>query len=166
MRPPWSFLVVMLLWPLAPLPAQSPTAPIIAPPPAWVKQTSLPDSVSKLRPPADQTNTPIAILKREHQVRLSPELTEIFTLSLVRVQGPQGLAAFGTIALPWNPATQSLTIHALKIHRDGQAIDILTSQRFSVIRRESNLERQALDGVLSATLQPEGLRVGIFWNWR
>lgn len=54
-----------------------------------------------------------------------------------------------------------MTIHALRIRRGGQVIDILAEgQTFSVLRREPNLESAMLDGVLTANLQPEGIQVG------
>lgn len=37
---------------------------------------------------------------------------------------------------------------------------MLASQQFTIVRREANLEKAMLDGVLTATLQPEGLQVG------
>jgi tetratricopeptide (TPR) repeat protein/transglutaminase-like putative cysteine protease len=49
----------------------------------------------------------------------------------------------------------------LHIIRGTQVIDLLDhGQAFTVLRRENNLEYSALDGVLSAAIQPEGLQVG------
>ena len=37
---------------------------------------------------------------------------------------------------------------------------MLQDQSFETLRREENLEQAMLDGVLTATLQPAGLRIG------
>lgn len=136
------------------------TAPSVAAPAAWIRPAPIPADIMRLPIPADQAKTPIAILRNDQQIRFTAEGSESYLQSIVRVQDPQGLAAFGTITLPWNPDTQSLVIHALKIYRSAQVIDVLSSQSFTVLRREANLERQALDGMLTATIQPEGLQIG------
>jgi tetratricopeptide (TPR) repeat protein len=80
---------------------------------------------------------------------------------MVRVQTPQGLTSVGTLALPWKPDSDVLTVHYLHILRGDQTIDVLNGgQTFTVLRRENNLEYAALDGVLTATVQPSGLQVG------
>src|SRR4030095_15007460 len=48
----------------------------------------------------------------------------------------------------------------LLIHRGSTQIDVLKSQTFSTLRRETNLEAAMLDGILTANIQPEGLQVG------
>lgn len=140
--------------------AEPTTAPVVAAPAAWVRPTPLPADIKRLPIPVDQAKTPIAILRNDQQIRFTANGGENYLQSIVKLQDPQGLAAFGTITLPWNPDTQTLVIHALKIHRGAQVIDVLASQSFTVLRREANLERQALDGMLSATIQPEGLQIG------
>tara|TARA_R110000850_G_scaffold58616_3_gene135982 strand:- start:6797 stop:9739 length:2943 start_codon:yes stop_codon:yes gene_type:complete len=73
---------------------------------------------------------------------------------------PQALSGFGTVAVPWNPAFQDVTVHHLDILRGDERIDALAGKDFTVLRREANLETAILDGVLTATLQLDGLRVG------
>src|SRR5262249_17402052 len=41
-----------------------------------------------------------------------------------------------------------------------KSIDALADQRFTVLRRENNLERAMLDGRLTAAIQVQGLQVG------
>jgi tetratricopeptide (TPR) repeat protein len=71
------------------------------------------------------------------------------------------LAHMGTVTLNWQPFHGDLIIHRVDIIRDGQHIDVLKSgQKFDVIRREQGLEQLEMNGILTATLQVEGLRVG------
>lgn len=73
---------------------------------------------------------------------------------------PQALPLLGNVSLNWNPATEDVTVHHLRIIRDGQTIDVLADQNFETLRREQNLEQAMLDGRLTAIIQPAGLRVG------
>ena len=90
----------------------------------------------------------------------APNSTSIYVEALTRAQTPQGLPAIGTIALPWKPDTQTLTIHKVRIIRGDKVIDARADQSFTVLRRETNLERAVLDGSLTAELELEGVQVG------
>jgi tetratricopeptide (TPR) repeat protein len=77
------------------------------------------------------------------------------------VQSPEGLSALGNVTLPWQPDKADLIVNKVRILRAGKEIDLLAGgQGFTVLRRENNLEAAMLDGVLTATMQPEGLSVG------
>jgi hypothetical protein len=124
------------------------------PPPAWVVPTA---------PKADDGkagDAPVKLLLQDQQMRLDPRTQTVFTETLVKIQNSQGLSA-GTISIAWKPDTDEMTVHKLVIRRGDTIIDVLKAgQSFTILRRETNLERAALDGVLTATLQPEGLQVG------
>jgi len=78
-----------------------------------------------------------------------------------RAISAESLARMGTLTLNWQPYHGDLIVHRVEIIRDGQHIDVLKAgQKFSVIRREQGLENLELNGILTATLQVEGLRVG------
>jgi tetratricopeptide (TPR) repeat protein len=129
--------------------------PELGPVPAWVTEVAAPAS--------DGTGSDAAIkfLLTDWQANFSTGLAESYFHSVMLVQTPQGLAGAGTIGLPWNPATDSLTVHHLLIVRGSQTIDVLGSgQSFTVLRRENSLEYAALNGVLTAVIQPAGLQVG------
>jgi tetratricopeptide (TPR) repeat protein len=96
----------------------------------------------------------------DNQMHFGAEGLTRYTETAIRVQTPQGLQATSTINLSWDPALGGLTVHKLVILRGGQTIDVLAAQKFTVLRREKNLEAQQLTGVLSAVIQPEDLRVG------
>ncbi len=66
----------------------------------------------------------------------------------------------GNISITWNPATGAPTVHAIKIYRDGESIDVLGKASFEILRREDQLEAAKLDGFLTAVLRVPDLRVG------
>jgi len=100
------------------------------------------------------------VILTDEQVNLTRGTVERFVEAAAVVQTAAGLSA-GNIAIPWRPDIDTLTVHALTIHRAGKVIDVLTSgQKFTVIRRETNLEAATLDGQLTATLQIQGVEVG------
>jgi hypothetical protein len=54
-----------------------------------------------------------------------------------------------------------ITVHELKLVRGSKVIDVLASGKsFTVLRRETDLEAAKLDGILTATLQVDGVEVG------
>lgn len=131
-------------------------APLMQPPAEWVKPAVLDPIPSKLAKDA-----PTAVLLQDNQVRFQPEGAAFYHEVAIKAQTPQGLAAIGSVTIPWDPATQRLIIHKLKVLRAGQEIDYLaTGPGFLTLRRETKLEAATLDGTLTATTQIEGLEVG------
>ncbi|MDO9335590.1 MAG: DUF3857 domain-containing protein [Caulobacter sp.] len=128
--------------------------PVLAPAAAWVKP------LPPLRTDSPVTGAPYRQVRLDEQVHFGPEGDSVYVESIVRIQTAQGLSAMGTIALPWNPDSTTLTVHKLEIRRGAETIDVLADQAFTVLRRENRLEYAMLDGVLTATMQPEGLEVG------
>ena len=125
------------------------------PPAAWVKPAPIPTVAID---PAD--NAPARRLLADMQMNFTPSANEVYLDTAVRIQTVQGLSA-ATVGILWRPDIETVTVHSVHIVRGSQVIDVLKrGQTFTVLRRETNLERAMLDGVLTATLQPEGLQVG------
>jgi len=152
-----ALIVAAMFWAGCALAAEK---PLYAPAPDWVLPISIPDV------PAAPEGNALQILLLNTQSRFGPRGDEFYSESAMRILSPLGLAAVGSIGGVWRPDTETLTIHKLRIVRGGQTIDLLANgKRFTVIRRETNLEMAMLDGTLTATLQPEGLRVGDVVDW-
>jgi tetratricopeptide (TPR) repeat protein/transglutaminase-like putative cysteine protease len=125
-----------------------------APPPPWVKPVPLPVAVAA-------THAPVRILLIDRQLELAPGTVKMYVESAFRIQTPQGLSQIGTLTLTWDPDTDAIIVHHVRILRGHEAIDVLASgQKFTVARRETNLAYASLDDVLTAILQPTDLRVG------
>lgn len=147
----WGVALVALLW-LGGAAAADKVE--VGPVPPWVRPTSLPADHS-----AD--DSAVKFLLTDWQFRFSASADEGYFNNIVRIQTPQGLAALGTLSLPWNPATSKLTVHHVHIVRGTQVIDVLANgPGFTVLRRENSLEYAVLNGILTAVLQPPGLQVG------
>ena len=129
--------------------------PLYAPAPDWVIQPPIPTA------PAPKDASSAQILLSTTQSRYSPEHDQTYSESAVRITSAQGLSQLGNLIEAWNPASETLTVHRVQVIRDGKSIDLLAGgKRFTVLRRETNLDSAMLDGELTATLQPEGLQVG------
>ncbi|MEA3033951.1 MAG: hypothetical protein QOH86_1967, partial [Sphingomonadales bacterium] len=148
-----TFFAFALLWGAAA--AAAPDKPSRAPAGDWVVKIPIPAS-----DPA-KAAAPVQALLLTTQGRFDPAGDEEYVEYATLVQNPQGLAALGTLAFPWQPDQMDLVIHKLQILRGTQVIDLLANgQDFTVLRRENNLEAATLDGILTAVIQPEGLAVG------
>lgn len=129
--------------------------PIVAPFESWIEPVAIPDANPALR------DRPFQTLLMSSQSRYGADHNDHYAEFALLIQNSQGLQALGNITLPWQPDFSDLIIHKVHIVRSGEAIDLLAGgRRFTVLRRESNLESAMLDGVLTAVLQAEGLAVG------
>ncbi|KQM63622.1 hypothetical protein ASE75_10900 [Sphingomonas sp. Leaf17] len=123
--------------------------------PAWVKPAPAIDPAKAEAPDAP----PFLIF--DSQQRIEGDHVWQYVDSARRVSTQQMLEQMGTLALPWQPDKGDLMIHRAEIVRGAERIDLLkTGGRFTVLRREQGLEQRSLDGVLTATMAVEGLRVG------
>ena len=123
------------------------------PAPSWVKPAQPPALTSGAGDGA------IKLILQDQQYDLQPGLTTRYRENTFRIETAQGLED-GNVSINWNPDIETATVHKLIIRRGTQIINVLASQSFTVVRRESNLDNAELDGVLTATIQPEGLQVG------
>ncbi len=125
------------------------------PAPAWVVTTteSAPDA-------ATVTAEGVRILLFDSQVRTDGDGEAIYMRIRSMALSPQALPLLGNVGVAWSPSSQEVTVHHVNIIRDGQTIDVLAEQTFETLRREQNLEQAMLDGLMTAVLQPSGLRVG------
>ncbi|MEG3179193.1 DUF3857 domain-containing protein [Sphingomonas sp. LT1P40] len=128
--------------------------PLYAPVPDWVKPA----------PPVDTAkigdDAPVFLIIDQQQ-RLADGQVWHYIESATRIASPQILTQAGTIQMPWNPDHGDLIVHSASILRGGETIDLLTGgKQIPVIRREQKLEQMQLDGMLTATMPVEGLRVG------
>ncbi|GAD49276.1 hypothetical protein NT2_05_01960 [Caenibius tardaugens NBRC 16725] len=130
--------------------------PIFEAAPDWVEQPQTPAPASDTRQAAQPVELLLFSLQTSHSGTTSTRYVE----TMSKIQNTEGLTAEGTVAIPWQPERSDLIVHRLEVIRDGVTHNVLAAQKFSILRRESNLEAAQLDGMLTATIQPEDLRVG------
>ena len=101
------------------------------------------------------------MLRLDQQQRLQGDEVTAYVDMMINVSSPEVLTQAGTLQFPWDPANGDLIIHSVEILRGGETIDLIKAgQKFTVIRREQMLERAQMNGLLTATMAVEGLRVG------
>lgn len=122
--------------------------------PAWVKRQAIPSI-----PAAD--GSAVRFLLTDSQTRFERDgSVSRYQEMAAHIQNSEGLAA-GTITFSWRPEMDDVTVHQLQLRRGDKVIDVLaTGKPFTVLRRETDLEAAKLDGVLTATLQIDGVEVG------
>jgi len=136
-------------------PALAAPKPAFGPPPKWVQVAEVPPAPPAEGAPAVQT------LLDDNQSRLTPAGDAYYNRRVRKVLKAEGLPSLTTFGVTWDPADEQVTVHSLRIIRDGKTIDLLgKGKKMLVLRREQDLERAMLDGRMSATQQIEGLQVG------
>jgi tetratricopeptide (TPR) repeat protein len=125
------------------------------PAPTWVKAPPPAPAT-----PGSSAGDAFRIELFDQQFRFDDDGSHAFVRTRAVILAPQALSAFGSVAIPWNPVTQDVVVHSLEVIRGSQRIDALAGKEFSLLRREENLEAAIVDGLLTATLQLDDLRVG------
>lgn len=122
--------------------------------PQWVKPAPAIDAKAL-------TDADPVLQLRDIQVRLNGNEVWNYTAIATRAATAQMLGDIGNLQLGWSPDSGDLIIHSVEILRGGETIDVVKAgQKFEVLRREQRLEQRWVDGVLTATLAVQGLRVG------
>lgn len=122
------------------------------PPPGWVKPSE------PLPVPEDAAGL-VFIRKQDTLVHLDDGGQWTYLGQRYKLLHPQALQ-LGNVSLVWNPAAGNPVVHHIRIHRDGQVIDVLDKAQFEILRREDQLEQAMLDGMLTAIFKVPDLRVG------
>src|SRR5438445_4859831 len=133
-------------------PASATETPRYEPAPSWVLPA----------PPIKEGASRLPLFAvMDQQTRIADGTVWSYRELASRAVSADALARMGTVKLNWQPFHGDLIVHRVDIVRDGQHIDLLKArQKFTVIRREEGLEELELNGVLTATMQVEGLRIG------
>jgi tetratricopeptide (TPR) repeat protein len=128
--------------------------PRYEPPAAWVETPNKPLPTGK-----PQRNR--LFLINEMQTNITAGRQEVFTDIAYHVPSAELLNQLGTLTLQWQPDRGDMIVHRAELLRGTETIDLLASgKRPNVLRREAALEQNAIDGMLTATMPIEGLRVG------
>ncbi|TYC86971.1 DUF3857 domain-containing protein [Novosphingobium sp. BW1] len=105
------------------------------------------------------SSTPLALY--DMQQRIEDGTLSIYVDRAFKLDAPQALTQAGTSTASWLPDKGDLTIHRVEILRGDKRIDLLEGgAKYTVLRRETQLEKRTLDGALTATLAVPGLELG------
>lgn len=157
MRSSW-LVAVLLAGGVSGIPALAADSPArrpqVAAPADWVLSAPVP------APPSHAEGAAVVDLLLDQQVHLIDGGEASYRANMFRIATAQGLDN-GALEISWDPSLETLTLHHYRILRGQQVIDLLgDGSRVQVVQREKNLENATLDGELTASQQPEDLRVG------
>lgn len=125
--------------------------------PAWVQNLPL-DMEAK--PPLGQASNGVHYLLADQQIQLEASGKTTFRRSASRALNERGVESVAQVSVDFDPSYQRLTLHSLKVYRDGRVQDRLPSAQIKVLQRESELEYQVYDGSKTVDVVLEDIRVG------
>lgn len=126
--------------------------------PAWVKDP--PATQATTRRSADQSSRARRDLLVDLQIQLAPTgVQQFFRVRSVGLDSST-LRDVSQPQVSFNPAFQTVVLHHASVTRDGQQMDRLKDARVELLRREQQLERQVIDGVQTALIVLNDVRVG------
>lgn len=130
-------------------------APQYGPPGDWVKPQFFGQSLAGtvLEAGADQH---WLLWERQINVRQN----ETFCHGVRQILSQDGVQNDTTLTMDFNPNYQSLTLHWVRIWRDGQHLDRLDTNKVRVVQQEQDLDQYLLNGQKSAVLVLDDVRVG------
>lgn len=131
----------------------------IAPPPAWV----LPILAEPV--PAALPRAPVQVPLVDRQYRLNPLGTERYVHAVRQIVEAAGLEPASQIEVEFDPTWQRLVLHRIDLIRNAQRIDKLDASKVKLLHREPQLERQIIDGRMTASLVLDDIRVGDQIEW-
>jgi hypothetical protein len=146
------FAVVGLL--LLPLLTRAAVAePEIGPPPDWVV-------VRPWTAPAQPVENPTGedYLLLDEQSRLAT--AENYHHNVYQIVSDSGRQHGSQVSIDFDPAFQTLVIHAVNVFRRGEKLDRLDPAKIQVIQQERDIDRQLYNGERSAHLILDDVRLG------
>ncbi|MEM6279086.1 MAG: DUF3857 domain-containing protein [Verrucomicrobiota bacterium] len=78
----------------------------------------------------------------------------------VRMNSSSGVQENSQLSVTFDPTFETPFFHHIRIHREGEVLEVLPHQQFRIAQREESHERQMYDNRLTATAIVEGTRVG------
>jgi transglutaminase-like putative cysteine protease len=114
----------------------------------------------RAQPPAGQPNKGVQWLLIDQQVQVDKSGKSMFRRIASKALDERGVPAAAHISIDFDPSYQSLALHALRVHRDGQTQDRLATAQIRVLQRETELEYRVYDGSKSVDVVLEDIRVG------
>ena len=123
--------------------------------PTWAQPLSPDAALTAALPKA-----PLQFLLIDLQTRVGPGEETQYRHVVRQVNDAAGLQTGAQIQIEFDPSYQSLLLHRLEIQRGNARIDKLDRRKVQVLQRESQLERQMVDGRRTASIVLDDVRVG------
>jgi transglutaminase-like putative cysteine protease len=166
LRRPAIALVVALAATLAASAAFAVAAPeyTVGPEPAWVQRVDDPAPA-----PAARGTVPGGARwwLADEQVRLEGDPPQDYHRTVVEVVSDHGLDTASQHDIEFDPTYERVTLHDVRVTRDGRATSRLASARIKVLQRETDLDSQVYDGRKTLSIALPDIRRGdvVEWSW-
>ena len=128
-----------------------------APLPSWVKHEPWPEEPAEL--PGDCADNGLLRVLYDAQISLLQPGSAYHVRSVQRILSRAGAERAAHIVVEYDPAYDRAEVHAIRVWRGDNHTEHARLETFQILRRETQLERLALNGRLSATLLIPDLRV-------
>ncbi len=129
----------------------------IAAAPRWVSTTPVNVDAS---PPTDQISAGTYYLLHDVQVRLEGKDRTTYRRIASKAINQKGLESLANIEVRFDPSYQTLSLHAVTIHRAGKKIEKLRTESVKILQRERDLEYLVYDGSKTANILLDDVQVG------
>ncbi len=157
-----ALLLAALAWLGAAPAAAAEPAIRTGPPPAWVDRLVV-DLAGRPSVDAVREGWYWALADVQLDTTATPGQAHVHLVR--RVENDEGVRVASTISIDFDPSFERVTVHAIRIHRDGAMIDKLATTPIEVLQRERRLEQDVYDGSRSAVAVLSDVRRGDAVEW-
>lgn len=129
--------------------------------PDWVKPCDFP--LEPIAPKPSQVNSQCLLLDTQNHL----ETHALYWHRVVKVLSLTGVEQNAQISLDFDPDYQKITVHMIRVYRDGKWSDRLEKSQHKLLQREEELDCGVYDGGLSLVYFLDDIRVGdiIEYSW-
>lgn len=126
-----------------------------------VRRGPVPDWVVPSEPMAvpEGATGPVFVRRNDSLIHLNAQGQSYYLGYRIKILHSNALQ-LGNLSIAWNPSAGAPFVHAIRVHRGTETVDVLANTSFEILRREGQLEAASLDGILTAILRVPDLRVG------
>jgi transglutaminase-like putative cysteine protease len=128
----------------------------IGPVPAWVRSPSVAYDAETPDDAADG----VYYLLEEDQVRLAKDSIQTYTHYVIRLLNNTGVENNSQISIGFDPLYESVTVHFIRVVRNGKILDRLVKKDIRVLQRETELEYLIYSGARTLSLLLEDVQAG------
>lgn len=121
-----------------------------APTPSWVNPTNIPES---------NNPGPIVVRLADTQL-LAGEVPIRYSRHATQINDAASLGLVGRFSISFDPTYERVELHAIRIYRGQDRLDLTTTSNIRFLQREQNLERGVYSGLVTASILVSDLRVG------
>lgn len=140
----------------APSAAQTPSSGFqVGAPAPWVRPMVPDRQLAQALPPS-----PVHVLMSDRQTLVEQARATHYVHAVRLIRESAGLETGAQIQIDFDPTYEKLTLHHVRVRRNGAELDRLDVRKVQLLQRETGLERQIYDGRLTATLAVADVRLG------